>query len=298
MSAPDQRLFKVIGMYATRNSRPFFEEYPLTPFPKLFLFTTDEHIASNAMAAGVDGLVIDWEQAGKSDRQLNYDTQINADTVGDVVRLREALPQADILVRVEAQPGLMQDQVAAAIQAGASTLMLPMARTAQDVTLFLDAIAGRAASVIQIETQDLFENCADLKDLAWDYAYIGLNDLAISRGREWLFEAFVDGTVDRIFDTLPGRNIGLGGLTVVSGGFPLPFPKLFSEMARLGCAMTFMRRSFHREIVGRDLKAELDAARSLWHALDQRGREAIDHDHSLFLEAVERHAVSIGLKKP
>ncbi|MBM7066458.1 aldolase/citrate lyase family protein [Actibacterium sp. 188UL27-1] len=265
-------------------------------FPELFLFTSDDAIASQAISAGVDGIVIDWEHVGKSDRQLNYDTEINADTVEDVARLHATVPTANILVRIEAAPGIMEDQVEAAIGAGAATLMLPMARSARDVEVFLNAVNGRAKSVIQIETQDLFERCGDLKDLEWDYAYIGLNDLAISRGREWLFEAFVDGTVDDIFETLPERKIGLGGLTVVSGGAPLPFPKLFSEMARLGCAMTFMRRSFHREIVGRDLKSELDAARSLWHAFDQRGPEAVAHDHRLFIEAVEGHAVSIGLK--
>lgn len=272
-------------------------EFNLNPFPELFLFTTDSEVARWALHAGVDGFVVDWEQTGKSDRQKEYDTQIGKDTLEDLHRLHTDVPDASILVRVEAEPEIMQRQIEDAVAGGASLIMQPMARSVQDVERFLGYLDGRAKSVIQIETEDLYRQRYEMADLPWDYAYIGLNDLAISRGREWLFEAFIDGTVDDIFEALPGRNIGLAGLTIVSGGFPLPFPKLFSEMARLGCAMTFLRRSFHREIVGRDLTAELGAARSLWAAFQERTAEAKTGDRKLFEEAIWHHAVSIGIKK-
>ena len=42
------------------------------------------------MAAGVDGIVIDWERDGKRARQLAADTEINEDTELDLLRVREA----------------------------------------------------------------------------------------------------------------------------------------------------------------------------------------------------------------
>ncbi len=259
----------------------------------LFLFTQDVTLATRAAAAGVDGLVIDWERAGKTERQSGYSTQINLDTIDDLMRLRRALPAMPIIVRVDSAPDTIGEQIDRAISGGATLLMQPMARTARDVEWFLRRVDGRADTIVQIETDELARTSADLGTLPWHSAYIGLNDLAISRGGGCIFDAFVDGTVENIFEALPGRRIGVGGATTVVGGRPLPFPLLLTEMARLGCAFTFLRRSFLREIMDRDMASELTAIASLWSSLTRRGSAAIASDRAAFRRTVREASLSI-----
>ncbi len=47
---------------------------------------------------------------------------------------------------------------------------------------------------------------------------------------------------------------GFGGLTVPERGAPVPCRLLMGEMIRLGCAFSFLRRSFHRDV--RDVPVE------------------------------------------
>jgi hypothetical protein len=157
--------------------------------------------------------------------------------------------------------------------------MLPMAKSAREVEKFLERVAGRARTIVQIETQSLVEDCAHLKALPWDYAFIGLNDLMISRGAEWLWEPLHDGTLDEVCGQLAGRRIGFGGITVIGGGEPLRFTDLLREYGRLGCTFSFLRRTFHKEIGDRDLRAELDAVQATWSAIVRRGPAAVQQDH-------------------
>ena len=42
----------------------------------------------------------------------------------------------------------------------------------------------------------------------------------------------------------------MAGLTLVQHGYPIPCRLLIAEMARIDCEFTFLRRSFHRDMVG------------------------------------------------
>jgi len=66
---------------------------------ELLLFSTDPAFIEEAVAAGVDGIVVDWEVAGKRRRQAGADTEINADTVEDLMRVRSWV-EARVLCRI------------------------------------------------------------------------------------------------------------------------------------------------------------------------------------------------------
>ncbi len=51
--------------------------------------------------------------------------------------------------------------------------------------------------------------------------------------------------------------MGVGGATVVDRGSPIPCRRLLEQYTRLGIDFTFLRRSFARDIVGRDVREEL-----------------------------------------
>jgi len=257
---------------------------------QLFLFGTDVRTAQVAEQAGIDNIIVDWENQGKYLRQKNYDTQINRHTLEDLTRTRAAV-KTSITVRVNGGAAAF-DEADRAIEHGANVIMLPMARTARDVEVFLKHINGRAKTLIQIETQSLFEQVGDLQGLDWDYSFIGLNDLMISRGQDWLWTPLLDGTVERIFEKLPGRQIGFGGVTIIGGGYPLPFLNLLHEFSRLGCSLSFLRRTFSREIEGRNFSAEIEAVRAVWKAAMLRSPVAVEEDFREFRGCLERARVA------
>ncbi len=258
-----------------------------SPSLRLLLFTTDPDRAERAEAAGVDGIALDWEQKGKQQRQRGHDTEINTDTVDDVSRIASRV-EIPTVVRVNPMGTETTDEIQRAIGHGAEVLMLPMARDVDEVARFVDLVGDSAATIVQIETQSLVENCKGLREIPWDAAYIGLNDLMISRDGSWIWEALFDGTVDFIFDCLSDRVVGFAGATVIGGGAPIPFTELLREMGRLGCQMTLLRRTFRREIQGRDMHSEIKAIRTAWRATCRRSDEAVQRDHTRFREEFSR----------
>jgi hypothetical protein len=247
----------------------------------LFLFTTDLKCALRAQEAGIDSVIVDWEWRGKRERQAGYSTEVNADTPEDVAALAERL-RIPVTVRVDRMQENTGHDVELALDHGAGMIMLPMAEQASDVERFVRLVRGRATTIIQIETESLVQQCKALRSVDWDCAYIGLNDLMVSRRASWIWEPLVDGTVERIFDILHDRTVGFGGVTVVGGGKPLPFIELLREMARLGCRLSFLRRTFKAEILDRDICAEMGAVRAAWAAARRRGPEAVRRDHAEF----------------
>lgn len=254
----------------------------MTPAPRFetFLFTADLTQALSAQEAGVDSVIVDWENQGKYERQKNYDTEINHHSLEQLSALTSGL-KIPVTVRVNGLP-FGEKEIETAIDHGARIIMLPMARSPRDVEKFLGQVRGRAQTLIQIETAELAEQCAGLAGMAWDYAFIGLNDLMISRGGHWLWEPLYDGTVEKIFQALPGRRLGFGGVTAIGGGHPLPFVELLREFARLNAGFSFMRRTFHREMMGRDLAAEISAVQAVWQASRLRAGQTVENDHRAF----------------
>ena len=251
----------------------------------LLLFTTDVAFAKQAEAAGVDSVIVDWEWQGKQNRQAGYSTEVNTDIPKDVAALAEHL-SIPVTVRIDRFGEHIERDIEVALDHGARIIMLPMAKKAEEVARFVRLVGDRAKTIVQIETESLVKQCDALGDIGWDHAYIGLNDLMITRKASWIWEPLFDQSVDRIFDSLQNRSVGFGGVTVVGGGRPIPFTDLIREMARLGCQLSFMRRTFKREIKNHNMQAEMQAVRTAWAAARLRTDEAIRQDHQVFLHDI------------
>lgn len=253
---------------------------------ELWLFTTDADLACRCVDAGVEGVVIDWESANKMERQLGTDLECNQDTVEDLIRIRKAV-STKIVCRINAMGVGPEDEVESAIGAGADLILLPMVKCREDVEKFLKFINLRTAAGILLETEEAVANAAKIAELPIDYAYVGLNDLAISRKSKNIFTAVADGTVDRLREIFSKPRFGFGGVTVVDKGFPVPFGLLLDEMSRLDCDFGFLRRSFKRDIQGRDINAEIANILGAFAARQNRTDEAKINDRLEFLERVE-----------
>ena len=223
----------------------------------LLVFTADPVRARAVVEAGAAGVILDWERRGKARRQQGQDTQINEDTAADLAAVRSVLPLAGggrVLCRVNGAGPWTAQEVQVAVELGADEVLLPMVRTAADVDLALDAVAGRCGLGILVETQDAVDRVDELVRRPLARVYLGLNDLRIDRGgADPLFAPLVDGTADRVRRAVD-VPFGVAGLTLPDRGRPVPSRLLAGELARLGADFTFLRRSFWADTEGHDLR--------------------------------------------
>jgi hypothetical protein len=251
----------------------------------LLLFEKDPARARLASEAGVAGFVLDWEQRGKAARQVGEGLEENADTPADVQAVRAATTQR-VLCRVnpvwEGTPG----ELDLAIDAGADLILLPMVRSPREVGEALSIVKDRARVGILVETATAVDRARDLALYPLDLVYVGLNDLRLER-KTRLFAPLGDGTLDRVRDAFHAVPFGFGGLTVVDGGAPLPCRLLLSEMARLRCDYAFLRRSWKRDVAGRDMGLEVARLETAYSVARARSEAEVAADRGELLRFLE-----------
>ena len=234
-------------------------------------------------------MIVDLEWRGKDARQEGADTEINRDAPEDLAVLRAAgVPRR--FCRLNGPESWSDDELERCLAAGATHLFLPMVETPAEVETFLRRLDGRAEPGILVETAAGVACAAELATSGVERVYVGLNDLAISNGSASIFAAVADDTVARLRETFHEQAFGFGGVTVVDGGAPIPCRLLLAEMARLGCDFSFLRRSFKRDVRGRDLPREVARIQALWRQLDERDRRQVDADRRSLLAVLERAA--------
>ncbi len=255
------------------------------PGLELALFATDLAVVAEAVPAGVASVVVDWEHEGKETRQALADTEVNNHTVEDL-RAARACTGANVICRVNAFGPLSAGEIERAIGAGADELLLPMVRTPEEVEAVLELVAGRSGLGILVETRDALAAADDLARLPLARVYVGLNDLAIDRGSATIFAPLGDGTLDDLRRRFAEVRFGFGGLTVPEGGHPIPCRLLVGELARLECDFTFLRRSFYRDVAGRDVSAEVPRIHAALAEAHARPGAEVDRDREELLAHV------------
>lgn len=228
------------------------------------MIANDPDMAGYALANGVDMLFVDLEVLGKATRQGHYDSWKSDAGPQDISTLRDALPDAQILVRVNPYHEGTGSEVEDAIARGADALMLPMFRDADDVARFRDMIAGRARCIPLVETADALRDMATVARHS-DQVHIGLNDLSLDLGLPFMFQPLADGLLDAPAAALreSGTPFGIGGIARAGSG-AVPPETVLGEHARLGSDWVILSRSFHdrAETVG-DLRDRMDFGREI-----------------------------------
>jgi len=249
-----------------------------------------EHRAESirqAKTAGIRTFIIDWERVGKERRQESAATEIDPGNLDDLVVAAVAAGRKHVQCRLNQLGDWTEREVEEAIHAGAGCLMLPMVRSPAEVERFLKLIDGRCSAGILVETVAAVEAARDLASFSLERIYVGLNDLAIERRSVDIFDAIVDGTVERLREVFSQRQFGFGGVTVVDGGRPIPCALLLAEMERLGATFSFCRRSFKRDIESRDMALEVERIRTLWTRLEARSYKEQQADQRMFIEQLD-----------
>ena len=219
---------------------------------KLMYITNDPEVAKIAESAGVDRIFVDMEHIGKSDRQGGMDTVQSHHSVADVRAVRAAVKQAQVLVRINpiheasAEYGSSREEIEAVVEAGADILMLPYFTTVEEAKFFCETVAGRAKTMLLVETPEAVAALEDILDIPGvDEIHIGLNDLSLAWGHRFMFVPLADGTVEKIGEKCRARGIpfGFGGIASLGNG-TLPSESIILEHYRLGSVGAILSRSF------------------------------------------------------
>lgn len=230
---------------------------------KFMMITDNPDIARFAVQAGVDRIFVDLEMLGKQERQGHLNTVISRHQLSDVQRLRPVVPEGRLLVRINPiHEGSLQE-IDEVLKAGADILMLPMFRTPAEVAAFTGAVRGRARCCLLVETLGAamhLQECVRVPGV--DEVHIGLNDLHLELGMDFMFEPLANGMVDELCDVLraAGLPFGIGGVARVGEGL-LPAEAILSEHARLGSTRAILSRTFHRQASSvAEIQAQMDFA--------------------------------------
>jgi len=272
----------------------------------LMYITNSPEIALIAEANGVQRIWVDLETLGKEERQKGRNTVKSNHSVEDVRAIKPLLTKAQMLVRINPWHEDSQAEVDAVIGAGADIIMLPMWKTADEVKCFLKAVRGRINTTLLLETREA-EACLDevLALEGIDEIHIGLNDLHISYGLDFMFELLANGTVENICQKIAARGIpyGFGGIAKIGDG-AVPAEKIILEHYRLGSSRAILSRTFcdnakitSTEEIERVFRLNMKALRAFDEYAVQAPEEAYERNRQELCEAVERVAQEMRAKR-
>lgn len=219
---------------------------------KLMYITNRPDIARIVEDSGVDRIFVDLEYIGKSDRQGGMDTVQSRHTPDDVKALSGILSSSELLVRINPIHDAAKaycsskEEIDTAIANGAAILMLPYFKSASEVASFIEYVDGRAKTMPLVETPEAVECIDEIISLdGIDEIFVGLNDLSLGYGKNFMFELLADGTVDKLClkFRLKGIPYGFGGIAALGKGM-LPSEYVIREHYRLGSSCAILSRSF------------------------------------------------------
>lgn len=230
----------------------------------LLYITNKPEIASIVETAGVNTVFVDLEVLDKSKRQGGMDTVQSHHTIDDVRNISDTLTKAQLLVRVNHIHEDSRSEIESVIRNGADIVMLPYFKTIEEVQTFLKYVDGKAKTCLLLETKeaaDMIDDILMLDDI--DIIYIGLNDLHLSYGMDFMFQLLADGTVEKLLQKIKAKGItaGFGGIARLDAGM-LPGSSILKEHYRLGSSMVIVSRSF----CNTDIVTDLDEVRKIFES--------------------------------
>lgn len=197
-----------------------------------------------------DRIFVDLEINGKQDRQGHLDTVISYHSLDDIKKIKPILKNSELLVRVNPIYENSSKEISQSIKNGADIIMLPMFKTLEEVTLFIDYIDKKAKACLLLETSEALARIDDILEInGIDEIHIGLNDLHLSLGLDFMFELMGDGLIEYLANKIKAKNIpfGIGGVARMDEGM-LQSNIIIKEHVRLGSSMVILSKTFKRDL--------------------------------------------------
>ena len=221
----------------------FGEEFRFT------LITNDPALAARADAAGVDRIGVDIERLNKSGRQGHIaSARISDHELADLDRLAPAVHRAALFARLNPLHDGSTKEVEATLAHGARVLMLPFFTTVDEVDGFARLVAGRAETVLLLETTAAVVRLHDILAVPGiGEVMVGLNDLHLSAAVTNPFELVASDLMTMVSEAVRSRGLrfGFGGLARAGDhALPIPSDLVLAQHARLGSTSAWLSRSF------------------------------------------------------
>ena len=198
-------------------------------------------------------LFVDLERNGKAARQAGRSTFISNHHMQDVGRIKAVLKNARLMVRVNpyeaGNAAASSAEIDAVLAQGADMIMLPMFHSAAELRAFAGLVGGRVPIVALLETQGALRSINDWAGTpGLVEVFIGLNDLHVALGCQFMFEPLAMGHLDSVAKVAKahGLRFGFGGIARMDEG-ALPGRDVLAEHGRLGSDAVILSRTFFRD---------------------------------------------------
>jgi citrate lyase beta subunit len=274
---------------------------------KTILITNDPVLAAEATQAGVDRIMVDLESHGKKERQASRNTFISSHKLSDIAPVRKAIGPAELIVRINPWHADSKQEIDQAIKGGAQYIMLPMITDMQQLEHYIAAVNGRTGTLPLVETRYSMEHIGEIANHAGvSELYIGLNDLHLSLGMDFLFEPLAERQVDKMANVArkAGKSFGFGGIGALGGNAELSAEKVLAEHARLGSTRVILSSRFGKDIAldqpdGRKerLQTALAKLHDTYEILQKRSSEKQQQDFAETANIIRTLAASIKQKR-
>jgi hypothetical protein len=226
-------------------------EAPLAAFRDDFQFTlitNDAGLAPRADRAGVNRIGVDLEQLGKAGRQAGEDTRLSCHTAEELAPIARAMRSALPFARINPIHSNSQREIETVLAQDARVIMLPFFHTAGQVEQFVRLVAGRARTIILVETGAALVRIRDILAVRGvDEVMAGLNDLRLQLGVKSHFEVLSSPVLDGL--AAEARRAGLpfsvGGIARLDdASLPVSSDLVLAQYPRLNATGAWLSRSF------------------------------------------------------
>lgn len=239
---------------------------------KTILITNDPAIAIDAQSAGVTHIMVDLEINGKKERQASRTTFISTHVREDVAKIRAVLTTAELIVRINAWGENSKEELDYAIGQGADLIMLPMITSVTQMDGFLAHLAGRARPLPLLETSYSMAHVEDLTaHPEVKEVFIGLNDLHLSLGLDFLFEPLALGLIDWMAGKIKaqGKPFGFGGIAMLGSDAQLPPERILAEHVRIGSTQVILSSQFAKDVNLTQSEGRANRLKTALHTMQQ-----------------------------
>ncbi|HEY1226813.1 MAG TPA: aldolase, partial [Ramlibacter sp.] len=171
-------------------------------------------------------------------------------------------------------------------------LMLPMFSRPDELQQFSSLVGGRVPFTALLETAGALRTLPDwVGTPGLEEVYVGLNDLHLSLGHRFMFEALALGLLDDVAAIVHGQGLrfGFGGIARVHEGL-LPGHDVLAEHLRLGSRAVILSRTFYREDGDAAFEREVTALREAELLLAQRPPQQVQADRVRIAATIEQIA--------
>lgn len=230
------------------------------------IFITDSSDTALFVAkSGVSTVMVDLEILGKHARQGHLDTVISSHNPTSISTIADAFKShnssCQLLVRTNPVHSGTEHEVYECIERGAGKLMLPMFKSPSEVQYFLSIVKNRVPVTLLLETPAACARLDDILSLPYDFdVHVGLNDLHLGFGLNFMFELLSTGIVHQISSLCHAKSVpfGFGGVARLSSSSPLSAREILCAHLSLGSTSVILSRdwrlavsdgSFSRELV-------------------------------------------------